>query len=80
MSRYNTVLYNWTEVTNRLLHDKQLLAHFLRFSAGMYKQSFSDAALIYQQKVDIHFRFRVAVASAVSARSMRSPCALLRPF
>ena len=49
MSRYNTVLYNWTEVTNRLLHDKQQLAHFLRFSAGMYKQSFPDAALIYQQ-------------------------------
>ena len=49
LSRYNTVLYNWTEVTNRLLHDKQLLAHFLRFSAGMYKQSFSDAALIYHQ-------------------------------
>ena len=49
MSRYNTVLYNWTDVTNRLLHDKQLLAHFLRFSAGMYKQSFSDAALIYHQ-------------------------------
>ncbi len=49
LSRYNTVLYNWTEVTNLLLHDKQLLAHFLRFSAGMYKQSFPDAALIYQQ-------------------------------
>ena len=49
MSRYNTVLYNWTEVTNRLLHDKQLLAYFLRFSSGMYKQSFSDAALIFQQ-------------------------------
>lgn len=49
MSRYNSVLYNWTEVTNRLLHDKQLLAYFLRFSAGMYKQSFSDAALIFQQ-------------------------------
>ena len=49
MSRYNTVLYNWTEVTNRLMRDKQLLAHFLRFSAGMYKQSFPDAALIYQQ-------------------------------
>ena len=49
MSRYNTVLYNWTEVTNRLLHDKQLLVYFLRFSAGMYKQSFSDAALIFQQ-------------------------------
>ena len=49
MSRYNTVLWGWTEVTNRLLHDKQQLAHFLRFSAGMYKQSFPDAALIYQQ-------------------------------
>ena len=49
LGRYNTVLYNWTDVTNRLLHDKQLLAHFLRFSAGMYKQLFSDAALIYQQ-------------------------------
>ena len=49
MSRYNTVLYNWTEITNRLMRDKQLLAHFLRFSAEMYKQSFPDAALIYQQ-------------------------------
>lgn len=49
MSRYNTVLYNWTEITNRLLKNKQELAQFLRFSAGMYKQSFSDAALIYYQ-------------------------------
>lgn len=49
MSRYNTVLYNWTEITNRLLKNKQELAQFLRFSAGMYKQSFSDAALIYHQ-------------------------------
>lgn len=32
-----------------ILCHKQLLAHFLRFSAGMYKQSFSDAALIYHQ-------------------------------
>lgn len=53
MSRYNTVLYNWTEITNRLLHDKQLMAHFLRFSAGIYKQSFSDAALIYQQNPNV---------------------------
>jgi hypothetical protein len=29
--------------------DKQELAHFLRFSAKMYKQSFSDAVLIYQK-------------------------------
>ena len=49
MSRYNTVLYNWTEITNRLMKNKQELAQFLRFSAGMYKQSFSDAALIYFQ-------------------------------
>lgn len=49
MSRLETVRENWADITNRLLRDKQLLAHFLRFSAGMYKQSFSDAALIYQQ-------------------------------
>lgn len=49
MSRLETVRENWADITNKLLRDKQLLAHFLRFSAGMYKQSFSDAALIYQQ-------------------------------
>ena len=49
MNRYDTVLYNWTEITNRLLRDKQELARFLRFSAGMYKYSFPDAALIYHQ-------------------------------
>ena len=49
MSRYSTVLYNWTDITNKLLHDKQELANFLRFSASIYKQCFSDAALIYQQ-------------------------------
>lgn len=49
MSRLETVRENWTDITDKLLRDKQLLAHFLRFSAGMYKQSFSDAALIYQQ-------------------------------
>jgi len=31
------------------MNDKQEFAHFLRFSAGMYKQSFPDAALIYNQ-------------------------------
>ena len=49
MARIETVRENWADITNKLLRDKQLLAHFLRFSAGMYKQSFSDAALIYQQ-------------------------------
>lgn len=49
MSRLETVRENWADITEKLLRDKQLLAHFLRFSAGMYKQSFSDATLIYQQ-------------------------------
>ena len=49
MSRLENVRENWADITTKLLRDKQLLAHFLRFSAGMYKQSFSDAALIYQQ-------------------------------
>lgn len=49
MSRLQTVRKNWTDITTKLLRDKQELAHFLRFSAKMYKQSFSDAVLIYQQ-------------------------------
>ena len=49
MSRLQTVRENWTDITTKLLRDKHELAHFLRFSAKMYKQSFSDAVLIYQQ-------------------------------
>ena len=49
MSRIETVRDNWTEIITKLLHDKQELANFLRFSSKMYKQSFSDAALIYHQ-------------------------------
>ena len=49
MSRLQTVRENWTDITTKLLRDKQELAHFLRFSAKMYKQSFSDAVLIDQQ-------------------------------
>lgn len=49
LSRLQTVRENWTDITTKLLRDKQELAHFLRFSAKMYKQSFSDAVLIYQQ-------------------------------
>ena len=49
MSRFQSVCDNWADITDKLLRDKQQLAHFLRFSAKMYKQSFSDAALIYQQ-------------------------------
>ena len=49
MSRFQSVCDNWADITDKLLRDKQLLAHFLHFSARMYKQSFADAALIYQQ-------------------------------
>ena len=49
MSRLNSVCDSWKDVTTRLMNDKQEFAQFLRFSAGMYKQSFSDAALIYNQ-------------------------------
>lgn len=49
MSRIQSVRENWTEIIDRLRSDKQELAKFLKFSAGMYKQSFPDAALIYQQ-------------------------------
>ena len=49
MTRLQSVLDNWTEITDRLKNDKQELAQFLRFSAGMYKMSLPDAALIYHQ-------------------------------
>lgn len=49
MSRFQSVCDNWADITGRLLRDKKLLVHFLLFSARMYKQSFADAALIYQQ-------------------------------
>ena len=49
MSRLKSVRDSWKEVTERLMHDKQEFAHFLRFAARMYKQSFSDAVLIYNQ-------------------------------
>ena len=49
MSKIQTIKESWSEIIDRLRSDKQELAQFLRFSAGMYKQSFSDAALIYHQ-------------------------------
>ena len=49
MSRLKSVRDSWKEATERLMHDKQEFAHFLRFAARMYKQSFSDAVLIYNQ-------------------------------
>ena len=49
LSKIETIKSNWSEIITRLMQDKQELAQFLRFSAGMYKQNFSDAALIYYQ-------------------------------
>ncbi len=49
MSKIETIKSSWSEIITKLMQDKQELAQFLRFSAGMYKQSFSDAVLIYHQ-------------------------------
>ena len=46
-NRYQSVCYNWSEVTERLKRDKQTLARFLRFSASLYKMGFPDAALVF---------------------------------
>ena len=37
MTGLQTVRANWTEITECLRSDKQELAQFLRFSAGIYK-------------------------------------------
>jgi len=49
LSKIETLKENWSKIIDRLRSNKQELAQFIRFSAGMYKQSFSDAALIYHQ-------------------------------
>lgn len=46
-NRYQSVCYNWSDVTERLRRDKQTLARFLRFSAALYKMGFPDAALVF---------------------------------
>ncbi len=38
-----TVRENWTDITTKLLRDKQELAHFLRLSAKMYIRIFLDS-------------------------------------
>ncbi len=46
-NRYQSVCYNWSEITERMRRDKQTLARFLRFSASLYKMGFPDAALVF---------------------------------
>lgn len=52
MANMREVQENWTEITNRLLHDKEELLHFLQFSSNLYKLPFSNAALVYREKPD----------------------------
>ena len=47
MATMREVQSNWTEITNRLLHDKGEMLQFLRFSANLYKLPFSNAALFF---------------------------------
>lgn len=71
MATMREVQSNWTEITNRLLHDKGEMLQFLRFSANLYKLPFSNAALVYRENPNIRY-----IASAAqwnhSGRYVRS--------
>lgn len=71
MATMREVQNNWTEITNRLLHDKGEMLQFLRFSANLYKLPFSNAALVYRENPNIQY-----IASATqwnhSGRYVRS--------
>lgn len=71
MATMREVQSNWTEITNRLLHDKGEMLQFLRFSANLYKLPFSNAALVYRENPNIQY-----IASATqwnhSGRYVRS--------
>lgn len=71
MATMREVQSNWTEITNRLLHDKGEMLQFLRFSANLYKLPFSNAALVYQENPNVRY-----IASAAqwnhSGRYVRS--------
>lgn len=48
-NRYNTAVAAYTNVVDRLRNNVQEYANFLKFSSGIYKYDFSDAAMIFQQ-------------------------------
>ena len=60
MATMREVQSNWTEITNRLLHDKGEMLQFLRFSANLYKLPFSNAALVYREDSNIQYIARAA--------------------
>lgn len=55
MATMREVQSNWTEITNRLLHDKGEMLQFLRFSANLYKLPFSNAALVYRDNPNLMY-------------------------
>ena len=47
--KYEVVKQAWLEINEHLRNNKQDYIEYLKFSAKMYKQPYSDAVLVYQQ-------------------------------
>ena len=47
--KYEAVKQAWFEINEQLRNNKQEYIDYLKFSAKMYKQPYSDAVLVYQQ-------------------------------
>lgn len=47
--KYKAVKQAWFEINEQLRNNKQEYIDYLKFSAKMYKQPYSDAVLVYQQ-------------------------------
>lgn len=47
--KYEAVKQAWFEINEQLRNNKQKYIDYLKFSAKMYKQPYSDAVLVYQQ-------------------------------
>lgn len=47
--KYEVVKQAWFEINEQLRNNKQDYIEYLKFSAKMYKQPYSDAVLVYQQ-------------------------------
>lgn len=48
-NKYDLVSKYWSDITDKLMSNKNEFANYLKFSSGIYKYDFSDAALIYFQ-------------------------------
>lgn len=47
--KYEVVKQAWFEINEHLRNNKQDYIEYLKFSAKMYKQPYSDAVLVFQQ-------------------------------